>query len=263
MAGDCTRLDGKVALVTGGGRGIGRAIALGLAEQGAAVAVVARTESEVHGVVREIRALGGQGIALTADVTSREHVEASVATTERALGSIDVLVNNAGYSTLGRFHEIDPDDWWRVIEVNVRGVYWFCRATVPKMLEKDWGRIVNISSVAGKTGMPYGSAYCSAKHAVLGITRALALEVAQTGVTVNAVCPGLVHTEMTAAGFRQVAELLGIPPEVAILAAIQNVPQKRAITPEEIVPAVLFLVSPAAARTTGEALNVSGGKIMH
>lgn len=254
---------GKTALVTGGGRGIGRAIALGFAAEGASVVVVSRTHSEIARVAGEIAAAGGRGHAVAADVTKEADVRAAIADAERAFGGVDILVNNAGTLEMDRFEESDPADWWRKFEVHLRGAYLFTRYAVPGMLARRCGRIINMASAAGKQGFANVSAYTAAKHALVGLTRSLALEFADRGVTVNAVCPGYTDTALGDGIFRQRAAIAGITPEAARQAAVDRVPQKVLLRPEDIVPAVLFLASDAATRTTGEAMNISGGMVMH
>lgn len=256
-------LAGKTALVTGAGRGIGRAIALGLAREGAAVVVVSRTRTQIDQVVKEITSMGGRAVSAVADVAEARDVEASILEAKKAFGAVDILVNNAGDNKLGPIDGLDPGEWWRQIEVNLRGPYLYCRTLAPEMAKRKWGRIINMSSVMGKRGGKYCTAYCSAKHGIIGFTRALAIDFAESGVTVNAICPGFVETELTASTFQQRSELFNKPIDVIKKHVMENIPQKVVITPEEIVPAVLFFASEGSLRTTGEALNVSAGQVMH
>ena len=191
------RLDGQVALVTGGGRGIGRTIAEGLAASGAAVAVLARSEDELQETVAQIARAGGRAIALAADVTDRQAVEAAVAQTVRDLGPIDLLVNNAAVATpVGPVWEVEPEAWWRTIEVNLRGPFLCARAVLPGMIARRTGRIVNIVAVAAFTTAPYMSAYGGSKAALVSFTDDLAAEVREHGLTVFAIRPGMVQTRM-------------------------------------------------------------------
>jgi len=257
-------LEGKRALITGAGRGIGKAVALAFAREGAEVAVIARTAPEIEAVAAEIRAGGGRAIAVPADVSREADVAAVVRAAQDHLGGVDVLVNNAGGNLLGAIDKMSPEDWWNQIEVNLRATYLLCRAFVPGMVERRWGRVVNVASRLAKIGAPMATSYCSAKHALIGFTRALALEVIESGVTVNAVCPGHVETKLMTEVFEQRAKFWGIAPEAARERMIQtNIPLKKLITTDEIVPAVLFLTSPGGARITGEAMNISGGSVMH
>lgn len=190
-------LRGQVAIVTGGGRGIGRAIAAGLARAGAAVAVVARSQDEVEETASLIEQAGGRALAISADVTDRRAVEQAVAQTERGLGPITLLVNNAAVATpVGPAWEVDPDDWWRTIEVNVRGPLLCSRAVLPGMIERQGGRIVNVVAVAAYLTAPYMSAYAASKAALVRFTDTLAAETREHGISVFAVRPGLVQTRM-------------------------------------------------------------------
>ena len=251
---------GHVALVTGGGRGIGRATALAFARRGAAVIVSARTRTEVEEVAAEITASGGVALAVTADVVDHAAVQASIAQAAAELGTIDILVNNAGGNALGRIEEMPMDVWWEQIDVNIRGTYNYCRAVLPGMTAKKWGRIINVSSINGKQGAMFCTAYCTAKHGIIGLTRALALDVAKTGVTVNAVCPGYVKTRLTESTFAQRVQLFGMPAEELERMALRLTPQGVTIEPEQVAEAIVFLASEGAKRMTGQALNVDGGR---
>jgi len=251
---------GRVVLVTGGGRGIGRSTALAFAQRGASVIVSARTRSEVDDVAGEIRATGGRALAVTADVVDDQAVNASIAHATAELGPVEILVNNAGGNALGRIEEMPAELWWQQIEVNIRGTYNYCRAVLPEMVAKKWGRIINVSSINGKQGAMFCTAYCSAKHAVIGLTRALALDVAKSGITVNAVCPGYVKTRLTEDTFAQRVKLFGMPAEELEKMALRQTPQGVTIEPEQVAEAVVFLASDGAKRMTGQAINVDGGR---
>jgi meso-butanediol dehydrogenase / (S,S)-butanediol dehydrogenase / diacetyl reductase len=252
----------RTALVTGASRGIGRAIALGLAREGAAVALVARTRGDLEAVAGEIEGHGGRAAVVVADVARPDDITRSIDEAVARLGPIDILVNNAGTNDLGRFEEIAPDAWWQQVEVHLRTPYLFCRGVLPSMVERKWGRIINVSSVSGKKGVMFSSAYCAGKAGLLGLTRALAVEYAARHVTVNAVCPGWVQTDLTDRVYGQRAAMLGRTMEQMTQAALTAIPQKVVMTPDEVVPAVLFLASDGSIRTTGEALNASAGMIM-
>jgi NAD(P)-dependent dehydrogenase (short-subunit alcohol dehydrogenase family) len=252
----------RTALVTGASRGIGRAIALGLAAEGASVAIVGRTQETLDRTVSEIAARGVKAFGIRADLGVMSEVEGAVETAARELGSVDILVNNAGENELGRFEEIPHDVWWQQVELNLRSPALASRAVIPKMLAKKWGRIINIASVNAKRGVNFSSAYCAAKAGLLGLTRALAMEYAQKGITVNAVCPGFTKTDLTDKLTQQRMKLFNVPAETVLQATLRNVPQNVVMTPEDIVASVLFLASDGAVRTTGEALNVSAGMVM-
>ncbi len=189
-------LAGKVALVTGAGKGIGKAIAIGLAREGAHVGLVARTEKDIQAVAAEIRALGVKASVATADVADRGQVEAAVAAVAKELGPVDMLINNAGTATFGKFLELEPEVWEHQIRVNVFGVYYATRAVLPQMIERKTGDIVNISSTAGKSGSPVTSAYSASKFAVFGLSESLMQEVRKHNIRVTALAPSTVVTDL-------------------------------------------------------------------
>lgn len=255
-------LSGRRALVTGGGRGIGRAVALDLARAGAAVAVAARTRGDVDAVARQVAAAGGRGVALTADVTRPESVREMFVEARQALGGVDILVSGAGIAPTAPLART-PDALWRdVLETNLSGVFYCLREALPEMSGRGWGRIVHVASIAGKTGYPYIGAYAASKHGVLGLTRVAALEAAPFGVTVNAVCPGYVDTPMLEEGVRRIVEKTGRPAEEARRRLADMSPQKRLYTSEEVSALVLFLCGETARGINGQALNVDGGTLV-
>jgi 3-hydroxybutyrate dehydrogenase len=253
---------GRVALVTGGGRGIGRAIALALARDGIDVAVVGRSQARLDGVAGEIAAAGRRAFAAACDVTSAREVDAAFAAVRGSLGRIDILVNNAGVAESAPLKNLDEAHWDRTIAVNLKGTYLCTRAAADEMVARASGRIINIASIAGRVGFAYTSAYCASKHGVLGFTRAVALELARKGVTVNAICPGWVDTEMTASSIERIVRTTGRSPEDARRTLEAMSPQQRLIRPEEVAAVAVFLASDAAAGITGQAIDVDGGEVM-
>jgi NAD(P)-dependent dehydrogenase (short-subunit alcohol dehydrogenase family) len=250
----------RTVLVTGGGRGIGRAVALAFAEPGRVVAVAARTTDQLDDTAAEIRRRGATAVAVQMDVTDPGSVEAGFATLGRQGSSLDVLVNNAGVGGGMPLHKTDLESWRRVLDTNVWGTFLVSRQAIPLM--SVGGRVINMSSVLGRFGVPGYTAYCASKHAVIGFTRALALEVVKRGITVNAICPGWVDTEMAAAGMHRGAKAGGMTFEEFRDLAIDAVPIGRIIQPEEVAELVKFLASPASAAITGQTYNICGGQTM-
>lgn len=254
-------LAGRSAVVTGGGRGIGAAIARALADEGAAVCVCARTEPEIRNVASRIRAEGGRAWALACDVTEPGSVRRMAEAATERLRAIDILVNNAGASSSAPLARITLDEWNRLFAVNATGTFLCTQAVVPGMVEREWGRVVNVASVAARAGFRYVAAYTAAKHAVLGFTRAVAAEVADTGVTVNAVCPGYVDTEMTVETVDRIVRRTGMGRNEAIAALLQTTPQSRLIEVEEVAESVLSLCGNDARTMNGQALVLDGGRL--
>ena len=260
------RLADRTAFVTGGGRGIGRAVALALAREGARVMVVARTAAEVERVAGEIRAERGDGAAghATCDVADPESVRAAFAECAKAFGrSPDVLVNNAGIAESAPLAKTSDEMWARHLAVNLSGVFYCTRAALPPMVERGWGRVINIASIAAKTGAPYIAAYSASKHGVLGLTRSAALEVARKGVTVNAVCPGYVETDMTTRAVENITATTGRSAEEALETLRRMSAQHRLVTPEEVAALCVLLASEDGRGITGQAINVDGGSVFN
>jgi 3-hydroxybutyrate dehydrogenase len=255
-------LSSRRALVTGGGRGIGRAVALDLGRAGAAVAVAARTRAEVDAVAAELRRGGALAAAVTVDVTDPASVRAAFAAARESLGAIDILVSGAGIAPTAPLARTSDEMWRQVLETNLSGTFYGLREALPEMTARGWGRVVNLASIAGKTGYPYIAAYAASKHGVLGLTKCAALEVATSGVTVNAVCPGYVDTPMLDVGVARIVEKTGLSPEEARRRLADMSPQKRLYTVDEVSALVLFLCTEAAAGINGQALSVDGGTVV-
>jgi len=245
----------KTALITGGGRGIGRAIALAFAREGIRIAVAARTAEQVEQVAAEI---GNDSIALVCDVSDPQ----SVAQMFGKVGDVDILVNNAGIAESATFVSTSDEMWQRHIAINLSGTFYCTRAALPAMLKKGWGRVINIASIAAKTGAPYVAAYTASKHGVLGLTRSLALEVAHRGITVNAICPGYVDTEMTSRGVERITAKTGRSAEEALEALKKMSPQNRLTTPEEVAALALLLASDEGRGINGQGINIDGGTVL-
>jgi NAD(P)-dependent dehydrogenase (short-subunit alcohol dehydrogenase family) len=255
------RLEGRVALITGAGRGIGRAIALAFAREGAHVGLLARTPAELEAVAAEARALGRKAAAVACDVGDRAQVDAAVRGVAETLGAVQVLVNNAGVAVSARLAEIDDALWERHLRVNLTGAFYLTRATLPAMVAGRWGRIINIASTAAREGYPYVAAYVASKHGLLGLTRAVAMEVAGAGVTVNAICPGYVATELTWASARRIQAKTGRSYEEAVKSLEAFSPQRRLVQPEEVAALAVLLASEESRGVTAQAWNVDGGAV--
>lgn len=249
------------ALVTGGGRGIGAAIARALLLQGARVTITGRGQQALDATVDELAPFGEiAGVAM--DVASAASVAGAFSAARARFGPIHVLVNNAGQAASAPFLKTGEDSWQRMLDVNLTGSWHCMREALPDMLEARWGRIVNVASTAGLTGYSYVSAYCAAKHGVVGLTRAVALEVAAKGVTVNAVCPGYTETDIVRDAVANIMEKTGRSEEQARLELAAANPQRRLVQPEEVASAVGWLCGPDAAAMNGQSIAVAGGEIM-
>ncbi|HEX8847326.1 MAG TPA: SDR family NAD(P)-dependent oxidoreductase [Pyrinomonadaceae bacterium] len=257
------KLKDKTALITGGGRGIGRAVALAFAREGARVAVIARTGQEVERVAAEVKAATGvDAMYAICDVSDRESVELALADVRERLERVDILVNNAGIAESAPVGKTSDELWQRHLAINLTGTFYFTRAVLRTMIERGWGRIINVASIAGKTGAPYISAYAASKHGVLGLTRSVALEVAGKGVTVNAICPGYVDTDMTTRAIENIEARTGKSTPEALEIIKRMSPQNRLITPEEVAAVALLLASEEGRGINGQAINVDGGSVL-
>ena len=247
-------------LITGASRGIGRAIALAFSEPGDLVAIAARSSSQLEETADAIRARGAEPLVLTADVTNEAQVAEAFTAFRARRPQLDVLVNNAGVGGGELIVGSDSTRWRHMIDVNLVGMYLVSRQAVPLM--RAGGRIINQSSVLGRFGVPGYTAYCASKHGVIGFTRALALELATQGITVNAMCPGWVDTEMAALGMQSGAKATRTTFEQFREQAIGAVPIGRIIQPDEVAGLARFLASPAASAITGQTYNICGGQTM-
>lgn len=253
-------LAGRHALVTGGARGIGAAVAKALLARGARVTLAGRNAEALQAAAAGFG--HGEVAWTTLDVTQPDSVQGGFAQVAQRFGAIAILVNNAGQAESAPFAKTDAALWQRMLDVNLNGTFHCTRAAVPAMLDAGWGRIVNVASTAGLTGYGYVSAYCAAKHGVIGLTRALALELATKGITVNAVCPGYTETDIVRDAVANIVAKTGRSGEQAKAELAARNPQKRLVQPEEVAEVVAWLCLPGASAMNGQAIAVAGGEVM-
>lgn len=256
-------LTGHVALVTGGGRGIGRAIALELGKAGAKIVVASRSLGELESVVHELESLGVDAGFDARDLTEDGAATQAVQAVQDRYGRLDILINNAGIAPSASFLDTSREDWDAVLQLNLTVPFLMTQAALPGMLEGKWGRIINIASTAAKVGYPYTSAYTASKHGLLGLTRAIAAETASTGVTVNAICPGFTDTRLTEESVARIVEKTGRSPKDARAALERQSPMGRLIQPEEIACTAVFLAGDGSANIHGQAINIDGGAVTY
>lgn len=252
-------LQNRHAVVTGGGQGIGAAITRLLVAQGANVTVLGRKLETVQALAAE---QPQQMHAVSADVTDAEQVQAAFASARQRFGSIAILINNAGQASSAPFLKTDAALWNQMLAVNLTGTMLCTQAAVPDMLAAKWGRVVNVASTAGLAGYAYVAAYCAAKHGVVGLTRALALEFAKKGLTVNAVCPGYTETDIVRTSIANVMAKTGRTEEQARAEFTAGNPQGRLVQADEVADTVAWLCGPAASAITGQSIAVCGGEVM-
>ncbi len=258
------RLQNRVAIVTGGGAGIGRSVCINMVKEGAKVVVADINQAAAQETADSIKKEGGDGMAIKTDVTQKPDAQAMADAALKTYGKIDILVNNAGTDIKGAITELAEDTWDTLMSINLKGVFLCTQAVSHSMIERGYGRIVNISSMAGKTGEPLTSPYCATKFGVIGFTQSVALELGKYNITVNAVCPGPVDTDLIRQSVAQSAKIKGMEPEAFLQEFfIKPTPLGRIAKPADVARAVIFLASDEAEFITGSSLNVSGGREMH
>ena len=248
----------KHAVVTGGGRGIGAAIADEMNRLGARITLMGRTESALRSKAEQL----DRAAAVQVDVADKKTVLEGFGAAIAGFGPVDILVNNAGAAYSSPFTRMDSNSWEQALAVNLNGVFYCSRQVLDDMLEADWGRIINIASTAGLTGYAYVSAYCAAKHGVIGLTRSLALELAGTGITVNAICPGYTNTDLIAGAITRIMDKTGMTQEDAENRLKSVNPQHRFIEPAEVAAAAAWLCLPGTESITGQSIPIAGGEVM-
>ncbi len=253
------KLEGKVAFITGASGGIGGAVARQFAEEGANIGIAARSMDKLEALAEQIKDYGRKCVVNRCDVMNDQDIISAIRNTVGELGPIDILVNCAGIVSFEAVHELPDEVWDRTMQINAKAPFVAIREVLPSMIERKYGRIVNVASVSGKIGLPYRSAYAASKHAVIGLNRALAAEVAPFGITANCICPTFVSTEMFDESIQKWADETGQTFEEMKEELRQKVPMKRFIDPEEVAPLALLLASDGSAGMTAQAINVDGG----
>jgi 3-hydroxybutyrate dehydrogenase len=257
------RLKDRVVIITGGGRGIGRGIALRFAQEGAAVALADRDAAASRQTAEEVRALGGKVLALAVDVSHKAQVRRMVDETAGHFGGVDILVNNAGISKVIPFLETTEEDWDRILAVNLKGAFLCCQTVLPIMVKRGKGKIINMSSQSGKTGNSWYAAYCASKFGLIGLTQSLAAEFAPHGITVNAICPGVIFTSMWEEQLPDYARKKNLAPDQVKSYLEKRIPLGHLGRVEDVANLALFLASDESDYMTGQALNITGGEEVH
>ena len=255
-------LKGRHAVVTGGSRGIGHAIAQRLLASGAHVTIMGRNPQTLDEAAQKLADRAGRIHSESVDVTQGDSVAKAFERARLRFGLVDILVSNAGQALSERFDRVDQSQWQQMIEVNLTGTFHCMQAVLPGMLQRKWGRIVNVASTAGLVGYAYVSAYCAAKHGVIGLTRAVALETAARGVTVNAVCPGYTETDIVADAIATIQEKTGKSEQEARAFLASRNPQGRLVQPGDVAQAVVWLCQPGSESINGQSIPVDGGEVM-
>jgi NAD(P)-dependent dehydrogenase (short-subunit alcohol dehydrogenase family) len=257
-----TGLNRKIVLITGGSGGLGRALASVFATQGHRVVITARNQDKLDATAEQMATNGQQVVALPCNVTDRDQVKSLAEKIATRLGAVQILINNAGIARAVNFADMPDDLWDETLETNLTGAYNCCKIFLAGMIQAKWGRIINIASTTAKVGYSHVTAYTASKHGLLGLTRSLALETAQQGITVNAICPGYVDDERTRENAKLMAEKTGKSTQEILQVFAASAPQHRLIAPEEVASLALLMASEKLAGMTGQAINVDGGAVM-
>jgi NAD(P)-dependent dehydrogenase (short-subunit alcohol dehydrogenase family) len=252
----------KLVLITGGSGGLGRALAVGFLQAGEKVVITARSEERLRAAAAQIGDKAGPLFSFACDITQRDQVEALEKKIREQIGAVKILINNAGIAPAVSFLEMQDKVWEEVLKTNLSGTYHCSKVFLPAMIQSGWGRIINIGSTTAKVAYSHVSAYVTSKHAVLGLTRSLALETARSGVTVNMICPGYLNTELTLKNAQLMAQKTSKAVEDILKLFGSSSPQNRLIEPEEVAQAALMLASEKASGITGQTINVDGGAVM-